>query len=120
METHGAILFGAFGTDPFAAIPYLEGKGYTTDVAITKSGMQNLLNNSDGVLFTYIINDLDKPSTGMHTVTIQPSATGGFDVYNEYSKNSNITNYSSLDDFLNVRNSINIYQVPLVMIGVDK
>jgi hypothetical protein len=111
-ETHGALLYGKWGTNPLAAVPYLQSNALSTTVTTDSSKFDTLIKESDVAILTVI----NEGGGTWHTVAIEyDDNSEKLNIYNVSDNNGALDNtYATIDAYLQTGKS------PVVLIGVKK
>jgi hypothetical protein len=113
-ETHGALLYGKWGTNPLAAVPYLQSNGFSTTVTTDSSKFDALLKESDVAILTVV----NEGGQTWHTMAIVSDKSGGLVVYNRTNNNQSTVPYVSIDEFLHDKK--NPIENSVVLVGANK
>ncbi len=111
-ETDGQVLFGAFGTSPYAINDYFKKQGYQVE---TFTGDKKIYNLNIPEADTYIISfwNSDKATNMIHTVSVDKLDNGKYRIYNENGRR--VLDVNSLNEYL-IKNN----RVPLVLHCIKK
>ncbi len=89
-ETHGAALWGEFGTSPYAIAKYFRKNGFSVSVAYGDDYTAvNAIDNTYKVMIATVYNDRKDITKQVHTVCITVDPNKGYILHNAYIVNKN-------------------------------